>query len=112
MLNGCTDISLKDARIRDTLIRELTVPLQVLIHDQTKIAEKFCIKNDTKKQGPLMTYKFKPKEEVKFQKEMEVLMEETLEISILPDTKRVLEDTTYKPKISETLRIDEILGLM
>ena len=116
LLKDC-DPSLADGRIRDRFYKTLIEDLKTYYEDQEKILIKFCEKDSD--ENPIIrtneknekTYTFSPENAPKVEEEILKLNKEQTEISCdQPEKiKELIENTTYKPKVGETIIIDELL---
>ncbi len=116
---ACTDIPLKDGRVRDAFLKELGSNLPAYHADLSKIYEKFCEKDEAGKsktskpeKGRGVIYHFKDEVLPEVNKELEILDNEIIEIKTTPQLKAIIEKTEYKPKVGESGVIDEILALL
>lgn len=102
-------LSLADARIRDTFLKELIVSNDTFVADRKKIFETFCKKNEDG--TPEVTnnqYTFDPESTEELSKELGTLLIE--EITIEND--KVIEFISlseYKPKVGESEIIDSFV---
>lgn len=119
MLNECKGLNLKDARLRDSFGKQVSVPLNTFYGERTKIFQEFCDK-DEKTGKPVIPegdsgktqYRFSMENKDKMTAELEILLGEEIELTPPEDIKRIIEGTEYKPQVGETEVIDELLGLL
>lgn len=111
ILSGSTELSLKEARVRDSVLDELVPKTELFIKDRETIYKKFCVKKeDGSPDIKDNKYTFNPEEIEELTKELELLVEEKVDFSTKPELKSILENTKYKPEIGETKIIDEIIS--
>ena len=117
-LGGADELKLKDARIRDKAIRDLTEYKKVYEVEKTKVYEKFCTKDDDGKpkveRNPMGGVKYNfPTEIIEdLNSEMKILNEETFTYKPNADVVRFIEISNYKPKVGEVEIIDDVLERM
>lgn len=109
--------SLAEARIRDSIAKEVLANLKDFEKDRQKIHLEYCIRNE--KDEPELTpeglFKFKIGEVFdKVKAEVATLEGEEVDLKV-KDTvkvKELIEGTKYKPKVGETEIIDELIALI
>lgn len=117
ILLECKGISLKDGRVRDSVLKELKGFMVDFYRDQKIIVEKFCDKDEqevpitTKVKGKI-EYTFKPDVKIELNKEMDLFLAEEVEVFCPADLKKIAEATSYQPEPGETEEIDALLDLM
>lgn len=100
-----SQLSLKEARIRDSFMKPLLEAAQTYEKDRNNIYKTYGELKEDK-------YHFKPEDVEKVNSEIEELNNETVELPATPSLKEILEKTEYKPKIGESEQIDHILELL
>ncbi len=109
------ELNLSDARLRDSVFKQLVSHLEDFGEAKKKIIETFCNKDEEGK--PLIEdnkYSFKTEVIENLNKEFDVLVQEEVELK-LDDTdklKEIIEKTSYKPKTGEVEQIDTIISLI
>lgn len=106
-------LSLSEARKRDVFFQELEKIVARFDEDRQKIYKAFCIKKEDGtpdlKDGD--KYQFPVDKVEEMNTELENLYAEEEEIETAQDLKLILEKSEYKPKINESVLIDEVLKL-
>lgn len=103
-------LSLKDARVRDSFMKPLIEATQTFESDRRAIYVKFCDKDE--EGNPNITndeFKFKKDVVEEMGKELETLMDEEVVFTIPEGLKEIMDQSAYKPKVGESMIIDEIL---
>lgn len=101
-------LNLAESRRRDVYLKPVLTALETFYKDRNTIFEKFCTKKeDGTPDIHEEKYSFPPESLDELNKEIEVLLNETVEIP--GDVKDLLEKSEYKPKIGEAEQIDELL---
>ena len=100
-------LSLKEARIRDQMLKPLLEVAQTYEQDRTKIYQKFGTHNPENN-----TYTFPNEKLEEVNAELKTLNEEEVELPEVTGIKEILEKTEYKPKIGEAESIDAVLELI
>lgn len=104
-------LSLKEARVRDPFMKELTEVTSRFEVDRKKIYEKFCKKNeDGTPDTADNKYSFDAEVVEEVNAELATLLDEEVEIEASEGLKEILEKTDYRPKSGETEIIDEVLA--
>lgn len=106
-------LTLKEARVRDTFMRPLREVFTTFEADKRVIYEKFCKKNeDGTSDISGDTYKFDAAVTGDVAQEMDMLTSETVDLPTPEGLKDILTRSEYKPKVGETEQIDHILSLI
>ena len=95
-------LSLKEARVRDQLLKPLLEVTKTFEEDRTKIYATYGELKDNQ-------YHFKPEDVETVNKEVTELYAEEVELPDVAGIKAIIENTTYKPKTGEAELIDEVL---
>lgn len=104
-------LNLAESRIRDKFMKSLTEVTKQFEEDRKVVYEKFCTKNeDGTPKTENNNYHFEPGVIDDTNKELDVLLNETVTLETPEGLKGYLERSEYKPKVGESERIDTILG--
>lgn len=104
-------LGLAESRIRDKFMKTLTEVTKQFEEDRKVVYEKFCAKNeDGTPKIDNNNYHFAPDVIEDTNKELNVLLDETVTLEIPEGLKGFLERSEYKPKVGESEQIDAILG--
>lgn len=109
------ELNLADARVRDSVFKQLVDHITEFGEAKKKIIETFCNKDEDGK--PLIEdnkYSFKTEVIDDLNKEFDVLVGEEVEIKLdsTDKLKEIIEKTSYKPKTGEMEQIDTIISLI
>lgn len=100
-------------RLRDGLLRDLSVPTDQFIKDRNEIYLKFCDKNEDGSPNIIEDkYKFAPTLLEEINGELKILGDEKVDIKFPPETKNMVEESSYESLPGETLIIDNIIKLL
>lgn len=106
-----TDLNFTEARIRDQFLRDISPFEEALVSDRNKIYETYCEKDENG--APKIEdskYTFPGSAAKDLTKDLDVLLEETIELKPPDKLKQFLEGTNYKPKPGEVELIDSIIS--
>ena len=95
-------LTLKEARIRDQMLKPLLEITKTFEEDRTKIYQKYGELKDGQ-------YHFKDEDTDTVNKEVQELYAEEVELPHIKGIKEILEKTEYKPKFGEAELIDEVI---
>lgn len=106
------ELSLQEARVRDTFLNEIKQDLRTFEEDRKVIYEKFCVIDEKTGKCDLSdgNYHFDPNNLDIINKELRTLYDEEVEVPIDPKINIVLSKSKYKPKVGEVEIIDNFLS--
>lgn len=107
-------LTLAEARIRDSFLKEITPELRTFEEDRKVIYEKFCKLDEKTGKCDLSdgNYHFESSVLETLNKELVTLYEEESDITVPQNINVVISKTTYQPKIGETELIDSFLAAL
>lgn len=104
-------ISLSEARKRDAIVKQLVKFGREYAYDRMKIIKEFCEKKDDELIVKDNNYLVINGKEEEFNKEMDTLNNEEVEIELdAQSTKKIIENTKYTPKVGEMDLIDNLIA--
>ncbi len=105
-------LDLKDSRVRDTFLKQLTEKTALFQQERNKIYTTFCKKDEEGKPALVdgTKYEFNTEDLETINKELQTLLDEEVTLELHGITKELLQQSGYKPMVGEAEIIDEVIS--